>query len=300
MGNVTGRRTARAEKIASYADIPGWFGGIDHRIFRAILEGQADGPPGDLVELGAFMGRSAVVIGEYLRPDEQFVVVDLFGSDPSTLPRDGRPDGVAQLAKSWHGLSRRRFESHYLALHDRLPVVVQGLTSEVVRHVAPGQARFVHVDASHLYDDVREDVRSSSLMLRSDGVVVFDDFRNARWPGVAAAVWEAVLNDGLVPFAVTRKKLYGVFGDPSDALQVMRSMQSRDGQVVAHETEAMGHLILQMSLSAGSRPADPPAAGGRQRTARLRAEAGKVGRAVRPVATRLARATQDAAARRRP
>src|SRR5689334_17639302 len=74
--------------IASYRDIRGWFTPIDHRVFTGLLDEQAESTPGDLVEIGAFMGKSAVVIGGYTRADERFVVIDLFG-DLSLLGDDG-------------------------------------------------------------------------------------------------------------------------------------------------------------------------------------------------------------------
>ena len=49
----------------------------------------------------------------------------------------------------------------------------------------------------------------------ADGVVAFDDYRTAHAPGVAAASWGAVLNQGLRPFAVTARTMYGTWGDPS-------------------------------------------------------------------------------------
>ena len=49
-------------------------------LFSRLLEAQTD-VPGDLVELGAYLGKSAVIIGSHLREGERFVVVDLFGAE---------------------------------------------------------------------------------------------------------------------------------------------------------------------------------------------------------------------------
>src|SRR5690349_23305480 len=64
---------------AEATEIPGWFRWVDQQLFRSILADQADGAPGDVVELGTYLGKSAVLIGEYVRPTERFVAVDLFG-----------------------------------------------------------------------------------------------------------------------------------------------------------------------------------------------------------------------------
>ena len=77
---------------AAHKAIKGWFNEIDRRCFGALLDSQRDSPPGDLVELGAFHGKSAVIIGDYLREGERFVVVDLFGEDEQLASTD---DGEA-------------------------------------------------------------------------------------------------------------------------------------------------------------------------------------------------------------
>lgn len=192
----------------SLDDIPGWFPGPDQRLFRHFLSPDAVVPRGDLVELGVYLGKSAVLMGEYQAADEIFTVCDLFGAPSGDEAND------RENASSYRTLDRQSFERNYLAMHDMLPVVVQGLSSDIGEHVEPGTARFVHIDASHLYEHVALDVDSARSMLLPDGVVSFDDFRSPHTPGVSAAVWEAVWNKGLHIICVTTKKLYGTFGDP--------------------------------------------------------------------------------------
>ncbi len=247
--------TSRAS--VAYAAIKGWFNEIDRRCFAALLESQRDSPPGDLVEVGVFRGKSAVVIADYLREGERFVVVDLFGDvehfDDSAEATANRRENQT----SYPNLTRRAFEESYLSIHDELPVVVQGFSSEVVDHVAPGGARFLHVDASHLYAAVRIDCASSKLLLRAGGVVSFDDWSNAKCPGVAAAIWESVAKDGLVPFATTRKKLYACYDDPRPHLETLRSMIAEDPDFYdALEVDVMDRPVLRMVPRAPRKGAD--------------------------------------------
>lgn len=229
--------------IRSFYDIEGWFHWLDKTIFDELLQFQSDSPPGDLVELGAYKGKSTVVIGDHLRDGERFVVVDLFGEDASDsgLAKANRKE----IQNSYATLTRQQFESNYLALHPVLPLVVQGLSSEIVDHVDPGTARFVHVDASHLYTHVREDVVSAKQLLRADGIVVFDDFRSEHTPGVAAAVWEAVVQGGLIPFAITPHKLYGVYGDPEPYASALRKLFTSDKRYWCEELEVLGRALLR-------------------------------------------------------
>jgi SAM-dependent methyltransferase len=247
--------SATTPSVTGYQDIRGWFTRTDYRMFSGLLDAQSDSAPGDLVEIGAFLGKSAVVIGDHLREGERFVVIDLFG-DMSRLTRD-------------------RFEENYLALHAELPVVVQAPSDRIMEHVEPGTVRFVHVDASHLYEPVAEDCRSVKQMLRPGGIVAFDDWRNAKCPGVAAAIWESVATDGLIPFATSRSKLYAVHDGADQALESLRAFVAKDPEwwLVA-EHRIMGHTVLGVDNAvaaarrravkarrAGRAPAPAPAGG---------------------------------------
>jgi predicted O-methyltransferase YrrM len=233
----------------AYQSIKGWFNPLDHRCFRALLESQRDSPPGDLVEMGAFQGKSAVIIGDYLRAGERFVVIDLFGDEEQFDETAEAEANRRENQRSYSGLTRQIFEENYLSVHDELPVIVQGFSSEIVDHVTPGSARFIHIDASHLYPAVKVDCQSAKRLLRPGGVVSFDDFRNASSPGVGAAIWEAVVKDGLIPIATTRKKLYGCYDDPAPHQETLRAMIAQAPEWFdVEELEIMGGPVLRMRL----------------------------------------------------
>ena len=190
------------------ADIPGWFFRADILLFRFFLGHQVDdGELGDLAEMGVYQGRSAVLIGSYLQPSETFTVADLFEDGEGTDSANAR-ENVA----SYKGLTRRVFEKNYADVHGTLPRVVQGLSSRIGEVARAGQHRFVHIDASHLYDHVRSDITIAKKLLKPSGIVVLDDFRSEHTPGVAAAAWEAVAA-GMHPVVLSSTKLYCTWGD---------------------------------------------------------------------------------------
>lgn len=196
----------------NFNDIPGWFMPIDQAAFAWVLKFQnKTQPEGGLVELGVFKGKSAVLIGQHRREGEVFTACDLFDD----IVSDAAADPGEQKFFRNQSLTQAEFERNYLAFHKTLPRIVRGPTSTITRHVAPGSARFVHVDAGHTYALVREDTTSARVMLRPDGVVVFDDYRKAGALGCGAAVWEAILNEGLKPIANSEFKLYATWGDPA-------------------------------------------------------------------------------------
>ncbi len=209
--------TRNGLKYASFSSIPGWMTFEDFAAFGLVLSTQiAEEPRGDLAELGVYKGKSAAVIGAYCLSDELFTVVDLFDDGGKTDRANEREN-----AREYAGLSRREFETNYLSVHPALPVVVQGPSTSITDVARHGTHRFVHIDASHLYDHVRKDIAAAQVLLRASGVVVLDDYRSAHTPGVAAATWAAVA-EGLRPVLLTGNKLYATWGDPACWVEVVR------------------------------------------------------------------------------
>ncbi|MFF4469347.1 class I SAM-dependent methyltransferase [Streptomyces sp. NPDC001599] len=245
-------------------DVPGWFWPLDQVLFSWFLERQERlDTRGDLLELGAYLGKSAILLGHRLRDGETLTVCDLFGAEP--------PDAAnrAEAAKSYSSLTRQAFERNYLSFHDALPRIIQAPSSAIVDEVAAGTCRFVHIDASHLYEHVEGDIRAARELLGPDGIVVLDDFRSEHTPGVAVAAWEAVLNRGLRPVCLSSQKLYGTWGDPEPVREeLLAALRGRDDIAVTVEraagqrlvrTRARGKRLRPPSLPSSRHPAPAPA-----------------------------------------
>ncbi|MCU7724554.1 class I SAM-dependent methyltransferase [Actinoplanes sp. KI2] len=244
-------RTLMSATVAQDLDtIKGWFNASDRRMFARILERQARlGELGDVVELGCYLGKSAVLIGDYLRPGETFTVLDLFESDAPDA------ENSVEMQRSYSTLTQAAFERNYLRFHPDLPVVVKAPSSAIVDHVAPASCRFIHIDASHLYEHVATDVDSACKLLRPDGIVVFDDFRAEHTPGVACAVWEAVLNKGLQPICLTESKLYGTWGDAGGVRADLEAWLSHDPFGFVETQRVAGHPMLRAKVRLAPAPA---------------------------------------------
>jgi Methyltransferase domain len=190
--------------------IPGWFTHDDIRLFRFFLGEQVrGGHGGDLAELGVYLGASAALIGSFQQREEVFTVVDLFGRTGAD------PENDAETRRYYRGLTQVAFEANYRALHGGLPVVIRGPSTDIRGRAAGGRHRFVHVDASHEYANVLEDIETAKDLLAPGGIVVFDDFQASHFPGVAAAVWPE-LSEGLMPLALSSEKLYATWGEPAE------------------------------------------------------------------------------------
>ncbi|MGZ3117389.1 class I SAM-dependent methyltransferase [Streptomyces sp. H62] len=276
-------------------DVPGWFWPLDQVLFSWFLERQERrGTRGDLLELGAYLGKSAILLGHHLRDGETLTVCDLFETEP--------PDAAnrAEAAQSYSTLTRRAFERNYLSFHDTLPRIVQDVSSTITDEVGPGTCRFAHIDASHLYEHVHGDIGAARRLLLPDGIVVLDDFRSEHTPGVAVAAWEAVLNRGLRPVCLSSQKLYATWGDPEPVQEeLLAALRGRDDVAVTVE-QAAGHRLVR-ARAKGRRMQPPslpasrhPAPGAPARRAdTLLGKAAQARPAVRPARPRARRLALD-------
>lgn len=234
-------------------DVPGWFPVLDQVLFDWLLNRQeAAGVRGDLLEVGVYMGKSAIFLGRHLQEGERYTVCDLFEGD---APDDANR---AESTKSYSALTRQAFEANYLAFHDELPRVVQGPSSLVPGEVERNSCRFVHIDGSHLYEHVYDDIGAARDVLLPDGIVVLDDFRSEHTPGVSVAVWEAVLSRGLRPICLSTQKLYGTWGDPEPVQEELLAMVRGRGDCGLSVQQAAGHRLVRLKSNGMKAPDFPP------------------------------------------
>ncbi|MFJ2831723.1 class I SAM-dependent methyltransferase [Streptomyces sp. NPDC087263] len=234
-------------------DVPGWFPVLDQVLFDWCLDRQESaGLRGDLLEVGVYMGKSAIFLGRHRQEGERYTVCDLFEGDA--------PDNAnqAESTKSYAALTRRAFEENYLSFHDELPRVLQGPSSLVPTEVRPRSCRFVHIDASHLYEHVYGDIEAARDALLPGGIVVLDDFRSEHTPGVAVAAWEAVLSRGLHPVCLSAQKLYGTWDDPESVQEELLAMARERDDCHLSVQQAAGQRIIRLKSKGMRAPAFPP------------------------------------------
>ncbi|MFG2909058.1 class I SAM-dependent methyltransferase [Kitasatospora sp. NPDC048286] len=225
-------------------DIPGWFFSLDRAAFSHLLSAQTSaGVTGDILELGSYLGRSAVLLGDHLRPGERLTVCDLFDSEA------GDAENAAEMDLSYRKtLTRSAFEANYLAFHGELPEIVQAPTAVLADgRIRAHSCRFVHVDASHLYEHVAGDIAVARAALSENGLVALDDYRSEHTPGVAAAVWEAVFTGGLRPVLLTPMKFYGTWGDAAAAQAVLRERDWQADGYTADEDTIAGARVMRLN-----------------------------------------------------
>ncbi|WJK33679.1 class I SAM-dependent methyltransferase [Solwaraspora sp. WMMA2065] len=223
-------------------DVEGWLYPTDAHLMSVVNDLQVDrGFRGDVLEIGAYKGKSAILLGFFPEAGESLTVCDIFDS--------GAPvsDGNARENTAFYpGLLQTDFEKNYLRFHDRLPRVHVGPSEELGEIVAPGSCRLVHIDGGHTYEVARADMETARRALGPAGIVVVDDWSSAHIPGVAMALWERYLTGELIPLAFTKGKFYATW-DPAGltAGEVADAVATRPG------IEASGTVRLGRYAAAG-------------------------------------------------
>ena len=225
--------------------VPGWMYEVDVRLFVVMNESQRDLEiRGDLLDIGAYKGRASILLG-YLRGDtEALTVCDLFGA------RASNAYSARENAEYYPGFSVEGFQENYLRFHPELPTVVEGQSAGLAELCAPRTFRFIHVDGSHMYPDVRGDlVISKTLAVPSGSVVAIDDICSPHTPGVWAAAWETIFADQLVPLVVTGSKLYCSWGEGADELSArLVERLEADPRLVTETHPIRDRQLVRVSL----------------------------------------------------
>lgn len=181
--------------------VDGWFYEADVELFSNLLARQkTEGIKGDLLEIGAYQGKSAILMGYGLRDDEELVICDLFGA---VMNHGDIPQGPRQ---KYSGLEQEQFLTNWDRFHKRRPTLEVCESSQL--DLGDRALRFAHIDGCHSYQCVAKDIVLAVAHTANRGVIAMDDYRGVDTPGVAAAVWQAVGNGLLFPVAGTYTKIY--------------------------------------------------------------------------------------------
>jgi hypothetical protein len=225
--------------------VGGWLDRNDFAAFQAISAVQrATGTTGDVLEIGGFKGRSAIVLADGLAKGETLHVCDPFEDTTGNAAND------TENSSSYASLSRQEFEANLTKAGVTMPEIHQTISTGLEGKLVPGSFRLVHVDGSHLEDPVRFDIGLAKQLLGPGGVIILDDYRSPHTPGVALAVWEAV-GQGLQPILTTTMKLYGSWDPVPDLVaKVQRQLESggtttwfhqrNDGDDILHAQAPLG------------------------------------------------------------
>jgi hypothetical protein len=216
--------------------IPGFLEQTDVRVLQLVDEAmRAEAVTGDILEVGTYLGRSAIALGFLLDDSRERLVVSDFFDRPRPI--------------------RAEFEANYRKYHARLPTIVEGPSQDLdPTELGRGGFRLVHIDGGHEWESIDHDVELARQLLKPDGVVVFDDALSEQFPAVAARVWTGVTSGVIHPVALTWK-LYATFEpDTAVAREVRRRLLASSEFDVTPRRVADCEFLQARPSSAGRSP----------------------------------------------
>ena len=202
-------------------DIPGW-SPIDQLYSLFTLVTFASPTEGDILEIGSWCGRSAVILGRAARElDAHLHCVDLFpekedwyqNNDRTWSFRvkvDGKSIGSYELQTVW----KEPFENQILPLYEKYGSVRKVFDKSIETHslkefvtakkgdmevfskTCPQnlKLRMAFIDGDHGYVAVCNDIRAVDKYLLPGGIICFDDAFSS-YEGVDRAITELIINN---------------------------------------------------------------------------------------------------------
>ena len=183
--------------------IEGWFSPTDAVVFEALLINQKTlNVLGDMLEIGVYQGKSTVFMGMFKNANESFEVCDLFDSKTDL-------ENQEEISRSYRNLNRKLFEENCLGHLGYLPRIHQMNSNTLLSSLTQKSFRFIHIDGSHIYENVLRDLELSENLLISDvGYLVIDDYRSEHTLGVALATAKVLANGRWRVALTTPQKMY--------------------------------------------------------------------------------------------
>lgn len=153
--------------LEDFDKIQGMMNRLAGASFLSVLHEQKRlGIKGDLVEFGVYKGKSAFILANCTVPDETLALVDI-----KILPE------VADIKKLLPDVQ----------IHEKSSI--KFFNSRKLSKTFENKVRFLHVDGSHTFDNVTEDLEIAEALVSENGLVVLDDFLNPHYPQVQAATY---------------------------------------------------------------------------------------------------------------
>lgn len=161
--------------LECYGNVPGWFNKESVAIWDSLLLFQTRNQiKGDLLEIGVFKGKSALLSTMHARNEEHCFYVD-------PVFRDDFEEKIASIKKS---------HTHFICSRSEKILFNAELSKR-----GSGNFRWIHIDGEHTAQAVMNDLKISNALLSKDGVIVVDDFMSATYPQVTYGVFKYIVQN---------------------------------------------------------------------------------------------------------
>jgi predicted O-methyltransferase YrrM len=156
--------------------------------------------PRSVFEIGTYRGLSTLAIAMNTPDDTELFTLDL----------DKQNRNVTKYPMEMGGIEASSFpvgEYYHGSVHERKIQQLYGDSANFDFAPFTGGIDLIFIDGNHLYENVKSDSFNAFRMLRSKGVIIWDDY-HAGYPGVMKCLDELAESKPLVRIAKTRLVVY--------------------------------------------------------------------------------------------
>lgn len=161
------------------------------RILDCLEEVLMHETPGDVVELGCYVGTTTLFLRRMLlayKSRKALHVYDSFAGLPPKTSEDFSPAG-GQFQEGELRTQKAELVRHFRRAGLLLPVIHKAWFSDLTSADMPGAIAFAFLDGD-FYDSIRDSLKVVWPLLSNDAVVIVDDYQSEALPGAKRAVDE--------------------------------------------------------------------------------------------------------------
>lgn len=164
---------------------------VDEREIRVILRELEtvlkNDIPGDVVELGCYVGTTSVFLASRLKAtDRKLYLYDSFEGLPPKAREDESPAGM-QFKTGELLATKKQLVRNLKQANVPMPVIKKGWFSELTAADIPPRIAFAFLDGDY-YHSVWDSLTLISNFLAPGATIIVDDYANEALPGAAKAV----------------------------------------------------------------------------------------------------------------
>lgn len=232
-----------------YEDILyGW--NSDHHFFHEIIN---DSKPSYILEIGSFLGKSAINMGNYIKDNSLNTKIICVDTWLGSLEMIGHrfPAEKEKLVKN----GMPRLYDYFLANIkknglEEIVIPFPQTSYNALNFFMQNNVLFdlIYIDGSNHYDEFKRDIDNSWDVLSNNGFIFGDDYRNFHWPHIQIAINEFVADNKLIDdFKVSYNCYWSLKKKTGDIKYIITSHPKY--------TKALEHMLDSMYM-AKVKPAD--------------------------------------------
>ena len=184
--------------------ILGWLTKTDSQIIANLLQLQnSRGLKGNVLEIGVYKGKSVPILASNMTSGEKLVLCDLFDTKASNHLN------LIEIDNSYDVMSVHEIVDLLRTFPDISTTIIVGNSLNLESVLVDSKFRFIHIDGSHIYEMVKNDIDLALRHLDSKtGILAIDDYRSMHTPGVSRAVWELLTQEKVRVILRSSAKIY--------------------------------------------------------------------------------------------